>query len=110
VLGEGDWPRAQPCSGVGFPPFPVETKEAASWDGLWEETMNWFSRTTSIAGIQVSNWILLIVLGSYRPGIGFDDIEVRSGFPCSLAANSLFRKKYSLFERVGNFIAMIPLA
>jgi hypothetical protein len=29
--------------------------------------------------------------------------QVRSGFPCSLAANSLFRKKYSLFERVGNF-------
>jgi hypothetical protein len=23
--------------------------------------MNWFSRTTSIAGIQVSNWILVIV-------------------------------------------------
>jgi hypothetical protein len=25
------------------------------------------------------------------------------GFSCSLAANSLFCKKYSLFERVGNF-------
>ena len=23
--------------------------------------MNWFSRTTSIAGMQVSNWILVIV-------------------------------------------------
>jgi hypothetical protein len=23
--------------------------------------MNWFSQTTSIAGIQVSNWILVIV-------------------------------------------------
>jgi hypothetical protein len=25
------------------------------------KTMNWFSRTTSIAGIQISNWILVIV-------------------------------------------------
>jgi hypothetical protein len=25
------------------------------------KTMNWFSRTTSIAGIQVSNWMLVIV-------------------------------------------------
>jgi hypothetical protein len=25
-------------------------------------------------------------------------LQVRSGLPCSLAANSLFRKKYSLFE------------
>ena len=29
--------------------------------------------------------------------------KVPSNFPCSLAENSLFRKKYSLFERVGNF-------
>jgi hypothetical protein len=27
--------------------------------------MNWFSRTTSIAGMQVSNWILVIVASSY---------------------------------------------
>jgi hypothetical protein len=25
------------------------------------KAMNWFSRTTSIAGMQVSNWILAIV-------------------------------------------------
>jgi hypothetical protein len=25
------------------------------------KTMNWFTRTTSIAGIQVSNWMLVIV-------------------------------------------------
>jgi hypothetical protein len=29
--------------------------------------------------------------------------QVRSGFPCSLAAISLFRQKYFVFERVGNF-------
>jgi hypothetical protein len=23
--------------------------------------MNWFSRTTSIAGIQVSNWMMLVI-------------------------------------------------
>ena len=28
---------------------------------LGRKAMNWFSRTTSIAGIQVSNWILVIV-------------------------------------------------
>jgi hypothetical protein len=28
---------------------------------IWEETMEWFSRKTSIAGIQISNWILVIV-------------------------------------------------
>ena len=27
-----------------------------------EETMNWFSRTTSIAGIQVSNWMMLVLV------------------------------------------------
>ena len=30
--------------------------------GLWRKTMNWFSRTTSIAGIQVPNyWMLVLV-------------------------------------------------
>jgi hypothetical protein len=24
--------------------------------------MNWFSRTTSIVGIQVSNWIILVIV------------------------------------------------
>jgi hypothetical protein len=24
--------------------------------------MNWFSRTTSIAGVQVSNWIILVIV------------------------------------------------
>jgi hypothetical protein len=28
---------------------------------IWEETMEWFSRKTSIAGMQISNWMLVIV-------------------------------------------------
>jgi hypothetical protein len=28
---------------------------------IWEKAMEWFSRKTSIAGIQLSNWILVLV-------------------------------------------------
>ena len=30
--------------------------------GIWEEVMEWFSQKTSIAGVQVSNW--MVVLGA----------------------------------------------
>jgi hypothetical protein len=38
----------------------VDKDEATNLGSLWEETMNWFSRTTSIAGIQVSNWMIAL--------------------------------------------------
>ena len=28
---------------------------------IWEDTMEWFSQKTSIAGMQISNWMLVIV-------------------------------------------------
>jgi hypothetical protein len=36
-------------------------RKAGKHVGLWEEAMNWFSQTTSIGGMQVSNWILAIM-------------------------------------------------
>ena len=28
---------------------------------IWEEIMDWFNQKTSIAGMQISNWMLVIV-------------------------------------------------
>jgi hypothetical protein len=37
------------------------SKQASTEAAYGRKAMNWFSRTTSIAGMQVSNWILVIV-------------------------------------------------
>jgi hypothetical protein len=37
------------------------SKQASTEAAYGRKTMNWFSRTTSIAGIQVSNWVMLVI-------------------------------------------------
>jgi hypothetical protein len=37
------------------------SKQASTEAAYGRKAMNWFSRTTSIAGIQVPNWILVLV-------------------------------------------------
>ena len=37
------------------------SKQASTEAAYGRKAMNWFSRTTSIAGMQVSNWILVIM-------------------------------------------------
>ena len=37
------------------------SKQASTEAAYGRKAMNWFSRTTSIAGFQISNWILVIV-------------------------------------------------
>ena len=37
------------------------SKQASTEAAYGRKAMNWFSRTTSIAGIQVSNWMMLVI-------------------------------------------------
>jgi hypothetical protein len=61
------------CIGCGAPLFATfkqmqfisarneSSKQASTEAAYGRKAMNWFRRTTSIAGMQVSNWILVIM-------------------------------------------------
>jgi hypothetical protein len=64
--------RSQEQHGRGAPVLCVQTdaiisarnessKQPSTEAAYGRKAMNWFSRTTSIAGIQVSNWMMLVI-------------------------------------------------
>jgi hypothetical protein len=86
-------------------------RQAADWTDLGSLAPSHLAGLVLAAGevVAPNQSAVLTDILSERPrsmaagGAQAPSFQVRSNFPCSLAENSLFRKKYSLFERVGNF-------